>query len=171
MDEKIPELTLTPDLTTTPELKLETQEADKPVPEAGPDLSNLTPAEQQAVLEFAEKIDLTNSGMVLQYGAAAQKNIASFSESTLGAVRTKDMGELGEMRYSRLWQSLRAFPLRKRRKRDCSACSKRRPITFRIMKTKYDKAEANVDKIAEQPGESSGDAAEGRGHAGPDVRE
>ncbi len=149
MDEKIPELTLTPDLTTTPELKLETQEADKPVPEAGPDLSNLTPAEQQAVLEFAEKIDLTNSGMVLQYGAAAQKNIASFSESTLGAVRTKDMGELGEMVTS-LVAELKGFSAEEEEKKGLFGLFKKATNNIQNMKIKYDKAEANVDKIAEQ---------------------
>ena len=97
MDEKIPELTLTPDLTTAPELELTPTAPETPAPEAGPDLSTLTPAEQKTVLDFAEKIDLTDTGMVLQYGAAAQKNIANFSESTLSAVRTKDMGELGDM--------------------------------------------------------------------------
>ena len=149
MDEKIPELTLTPDLTTTPELKLETQEADKPVPEAGPDLSNLTLAEQQAVLEFAEKIDLTNSGMVLQYGAAAQKNIASFSESTLGAVRTKDMGELGEMVTS-LVAELKGFSAEEEEKKGLFGLFKKATNNIQNMKIKYDKAEANVDKIAEQ---------------------
>lgn len=149
MDEKIPELTLTPDLTTTPELKLETQEADKTVPEAGPDLSNLTPAEQQAVLEFAEKIDLTNSGMVLQYGAAAQKNIASFSESTLGAVRTKDMGELGEMVTS-LVAELKGFSAEEEEKKGLFGLFKKATNNIQNMKIKYDKAEANVDKIAEQ---------------------
>ena len=149
MDEKIPELTLTPDLTTTPELKLETQEADKPVPEAGPDLSNLTPAEQQAVREFAEKIDLTNSGMVLQYGAAAQKNIASFSESTLGAVRTKDMGELGEMVTS-LVAELKGFSAEEEEKKGLFGLFKKASNNIQNMKIKYDKAEANVDKIAEQ---------------------
>ena len=109
MDEKIPELTLTPDLTVAPELELSTPaEAKKPAPEAGPDMSALSAAEQKTVLEFAEKIDLTNSGMVLQYGAAAQKNIANFSESTLGAVRTKDMGELGDM-VSSLVAELKGF--------------------------------------------------------------
>ena len=97
MDEKIPELTLTPDLTDIPTPETKPEEQIAPAQQTGPDLSGLSPAEQKAVLDFAEKIDLTNSGVVLQYGAAAQKNIANFSESTLNAVRTKDMGELGDM--------------------------------------------------------------------------
>ena len=149
MDEKIPELTLTPDLTTAPELELAVQEEKKPAPEAGPDLSALSPAEQKVVLDFAEKIDLTNTGLVLQYGAAAQKNIANFSESTLGAVRTKDMGELGEMVTS-LVAELKGFSAEEEEKKGLFGMFKKASNNIQNMKIKYDKAEANVDKIAEQ---------------------
>ena len=81
MDEKIPELTLTPDLSDIPSPEPKPQEQVATTQKTGPDLSGLSPAEQKAVLDFADKIDLTNSGVVLQYGAAAQKNIANFSES------------------------------------------------------------------------------------------
>lgn len=57
----------------------------------------LTPAEQKMVNDFAAKIDLTNSAQVLQYGAGAQKKMADFSESALDNVRTKDLGEVGQM--------------------------------------------------------------------------
>ena len=101
MEEKIPQLTLTPDLGKEPVLEPVKEEdliekAEK-APEAGPDLSMLSAAEQQAVLAFSEQIDLTDSSQVLQYGAAAQKNIADFSGAALGKVRTKDMGEGGDM--------------------------------------------------------------------------
>ena len=92
-EEKIPQLTLTPNLdeqALTTEKKEET-----PAPEAGPDMSMLSEAEQKAVRAFAEQIDLTDANQVIQYGAAAQKNIADFSESALEKVKTKDMGELG----------------------------------------------------------------------------
>ena len=46
--------------------------------------------------EFSKKIDITDSNLVLQYGAAAQKNIAGFSENALNNVRTKDLGEVGK---------------------------------------------------------------------------
>ena len=86
MEEKIPQLTLTPELEDQPvfETKPETtlvnpaEQVDNR-PESGPDMSQLSEAEQKAVIEFAEKIDITDSGLVLQYGAAAQKNIADFS--------------------------------------------------------------------------------------------
>ena len=146
MDEKIPELTLTPDLEVAPEMELQPVAEKKP--EAGPDLSALSPAEQKAVLDFAEKIDLTNSGLVLQYGAAAQKNIANFSESTLGAVRTKDMGELGEM-VTDLVAELKGFSAEEEKK-GIFGMFKKASNNLQNMKVKYDKAEANVDKIAEQ---------------------
>lgn len=147
MDEKIPELTLTPDLEVAPETELQPVEAKKP--EAGPDLSALSPAEQKAVLDFAEKIDLTNSGLVIQYGAAAQKNIANFSESTLGAVRTKDMGELGDM-VTDLVTELKGFDAEEEEKKGIFGMFKKASNSLQSMKIKYDKAEANVDKIAEQ---------------------
>ena len=49
------------------------------------------------VNDFAEKIDITNSQMVLQYGAASQKKLSDFSETALSRVKTKDMGETGEL--------------------------------------------------------------------------
>jgi uncharacterized protein YaaN involved in tellurite resistance len=150
MDEKIPELTLTPDLTEAPELTLEVQEENKPAAvSAGPDLSGLTPAEQKTVLDFAEKIDLTNSGVVLQYGAAAQKNIASFSESTLSAVRTKDMGELGDM-VTGLVAELKGFSVEEEEKKGLFGMFKKATNNLQTMKLKYDKAEANVDRIAQE---------------------
>lgn len=148
MDEKIPELTLTPDLTDTPAVEASPKEA-APAPKAGPDLSSLSPAEQKAVLDFAEKIDLSNSGVVLQYGAAAQKNIANFSESTLNAVRTKDMGELGDM-VSDLVAQLKGFSAEEEEKKGFLGMFKKASNNLQNMKIKYDKAETNVDKIAEQ---------------------
>ena len=109
----------------------------------------MSPAEQKAVLDFAEKIDLTNTSLVLQYGAAAQKNIANFSESTLSAVRTKDMGELGEM-VSSLVAELKGFSAEEEEKKGLFGLFKKASNNLQNMKIKYDKAEANVDKIAEQ---------------------
>ena len=60
------------------------------------DESQLSESERKMVNDFAEKIDITDSSVVLQYGAAAQKNIASFSENALNNVRTKDLGEVGQ---------------------------------------------------------------------------
>lgn len=149
MDEKIPELTLTPDLSDIPTSEPKPEEQIAPAQKSGPDLSGLSPAEQKAVLDFAEKIDLTNSGVVLQYGAAAQKNIASFSESTLNAVRTKDMGELGDMVTSLLGE-LKGFSAEEEEKKGFLGMFKKASNNLQNMKIKYEKAEANVDRIAEQ---------------------
>lgn len=147
MDEKIPELTLTPDFDMAPEKEIATVvEAQKP---AGPDLSGLSPAEQKAVLDFAEKIDLRDSGVVLQYGAAAQKNIADFSESTLNAVRTKDLGELGGM-VTDLVTELKGFSAEEEEKKGLFGFFKKTSNNLTAMKAKYEKAEVNVDKIAEE---------------------
>lgn len=149
MDEKIPELTLTPDLSDIPSPESKPQEQVATTQKAGPDLSGLSPAEQKAVLDFADKIDLTNSGVVLQYGAAAQKNIANFSESTLNAVRTKDMGELGDM-VTNLLGELKGFSAEEEEKKGFFGMFKKASNNLQNMKIKYEKAEENVDRIAEQ---------------------
>ena len=149
MDEKIPELTLTPDLSDIPAPEPKPEEQVATTQQTGPDLSGLSPAEQKAVLDFADKIDLTNSGVVLQYGAAAQKNIANFSESTLNAVRTKDMGELGDMVTSLLGE-LKGFSAEEEEKKGFFGMFKKASNNLQNMKIKYEKAEANVDRIAEQ---------------------
>lgn len=78
-------------------------------------MSSLTEAEQRAVKEFSEKIDITNPNLVLQYGASAQKNIADFSETALSSVRTKDMGEIGDM-VSNLLVELKDFDAQEEKK-------------------------------------------------------
>lgn len=157
MEEKIPQLTLTPNLTQTPELAekpaAELQTAplnDQPDtrPEAGPELAQLSPEEQAAVAAFAEKIDITDTNLVLQYGAAAQKNIADFSANALENVRTKDMGEVGDM-VSELVVELKGFDAEQERK-GLLGLFKKASRGTQLMKAKYDKAEANVDKISRQ---------------------
>ena len=157
MEEKIPQLTLTPDLAQTPELTEKPAAAlqtallnDQPDtrPEAGPELAQLSPEEQAAVAAFAEKIDITDSNLVLQYGAAAQKNIADFSANALENVRTKDMGEVGDM-VSELVVELKGFDAEQERK-GLLGLFKKASRGTQLMKAKYDKAEANVDKISRQ---------------------
>ena len=103
----MPELTLNPaaaeevpTLTLEPELETPATPAVEPAkPEAEPvklDDSMLTEAEKKVVEDFAKKIDVMDSNLVLQYGAAAQKNVAGFSENALASVRTKDLGEIGD---------------------------------------------------------------------------
>ena len=74
---------------------VEKEEVVQPVDEKEKIKAILTPQEQKQVDAFVKQIDITNSQMVLQYGASSQKKIADFSESALGNVRTKDLGEIG----------------------------------------------------------------------------
>lgn len=150
MDEmnRVPELTLTPDLGTTiaPVVKEETAVAE--APQAGPEMERLTPAEQEAVLAFAEKIDISDANIVLQYGAGAQKNIADFSEHALESVRTKDMGQIGDM-VTGLITELKGFDAQEEQK-GLRGLFRRASNSLETLKLRYDKVEANVDRIAEQ---------------------
>ena len=149
MEEKIPQLTLTPDLGKEPVLepvkKEDLIEKAEKAPEAGPDLSMLSAAEQQAVLAFSEQIDLTDSSQVLQYGAAAQKNIADFSQTALSKVQTRDLGEIGDMVTS-LVVELKGMD--EPEKKGIAGLFRKAQVSAQEMKAKYGKAEANVDKIA-----------------------
>ena len=108
-DNMMPELTLTPDDTATaaaveavPELTLTSdapapeQEKKKEVEPVKVDESMLTEQEKKAVDDFAKKIDIADTNLVLNYGVAAQKSVATFSENALSSVRNKDLGEVGE---------------------------------------------------------------------------
>ena len=142
--------TITMEVPEAPAVTLEVPGADnKPaVQPAGPDMSMLSAAEQKTVQDFSKKIDLTNSTVVLQYGAGAQKNIADFSESALDSVRTKDLGEVGNM-ISSLVVELKSFDAEEERK-GIRGLFKKTSDNLEAMKAKYAKAEVNVDKIAEE---------------------
>ena len=147
VDEKIPELTLAPDLDAAPAAP-QAPAVEQQAPSAGPEMEKLTEKEQQAVLAFAEKIDLSNSNQILQYGAAAQKNIADFSESALNSVRTKDMGEIGGM-LTDLVGELKSFDAGAEEKKGLFGFFRKAGNSIDQMKTKYAKVEANVDRISE----------------------
>lgn len=107
--------------------------------------TRLSPEEQKMVDDFAEKIDVTNSQMVLQYGAATQKKIGDFSETALDKVRTKDLGETGEM-IANLVTELKGFDAQEESK-GIFGFFKRAGSGIEAMKAKYAKTEANVEKI------------------------
>lgn len=146
MEENKPLLTLTPDL-EEPKLEVSQQTHMTEKPEAGPEMSMLTQEEQRTVREFAKQIDISNSQQVLQYGAAAQKNIADFSESALESVRTKDMGEVGEMLTS-LVKELRSIEPVEERK-GLAGLFQRAANSVDNAKLQYSKAETNVERISE----------------------
>ena len=108
----------------------------------------LTAEEQAAVDSFSRKIDLTDSTMILQYGAGAQKNIADFSAGALESVKTKDMGEIGDM-ISGLVVELKSFDAEEERK-GLLGLFQKGSRKLEAMKAKYGKVEANVDRIAGQ---------------------
>ena len=127
-----------------PELALEEKPA-QPEPVMLEEAS-LTPQEQKTVADFAEKIDITNTAQVMQYGAAAQKKIAGFSESALENVRTKDLGEIGDA-ISGLVTELKGFDIEEEEK-GFFGFFKKTGNKIAGMKAKYDKVEVNVEKIA-----------------------
>ena len=159
-DEKnmMPELPLTPDTAAAaeevPTLTLEpsapaTPEPEKPAAEPVKlDDSMLSEAEKKAVEDFSKKIDIMDSNLVLQYGAAAQKNVAGFSENALASVRTKDLGEVGKS-LSELVVELKGFG-EEEEKKGFFGKFKKAGNKLETMKAQYAKVDSNVDKIARE---------------------
>ena len=116
-----------------------------PAPKNDMDDSMLSEEEKRMVSEFVEKIDLRNSNAILQYGAGTQKKMADFSEKALENVKTKDMGEIGDM-ITDLVTELKSFDVEEEEK-GLSAFFKKRANKLTALKAKYDKAEVNVNKI------------------------
>ena len=106
-----------------------------------------TREERKAIDEFREKIDITDSKQILQYGADAQHKIASFSEMALNKVRTKDLGEVGDM-IGDLIAELNDFDAEEEEKGFFGFFRKAKS-KIEMLKTRYDKAEVNVDRIAQ----------------------
>ena len=109
----------------------------------------LSPEEQKMVNDFAEKIDITNSQMVLQYGAASQKKLSDFSDSALSRVRTKDMGETGEL-ITQLIGELKGFDATAENQKGFLGFFKKKSNELEALKVKYDKADVNVERIKAQ---------------------
>jgi len=157
-DNTIPELTLEPTAAATavPELKLDggptpaTPAVEPPKEEAKPvelDESMLTEEEKKAVEEFSKKIDVTDSNLVLNYGAAAQKSVASFSENALASVRNKDLGEVGDT-LSKLVLEVKGFG--KEEKKGIAGLFQKQKDKLALMKEQYSKAESSVDRITKE---------------------
>ena len=152
MDNEFTDFTATPTLTF--DVAPETKEA--PAPAASSELAeqaadpafsenNLTPEELQMVNEFSQKIDLHNSQAILQYGVGTQKKMADFSEAALNNVRTKDLGEVGNM-LSSLVIDLKSFDVTEQDK-GFKGLFKKSSNKITSMKAKYDKAEVNVNNV------------------------
>ena len=155
MSEKfVPELTLGNEMAAAEEITLTLGDAPAaPVVEekkAEPvklDDSMLSESEKKTVEEFAKKIDICDSSLVLQYGAAAQKKVAGFSESALASVRTKDLGEVGQS-LSKLVAELEEFG--EEEKKGIFGFLKKAENKLETMKAQYSKVETNVDKIVQE---------------------
>ena len=146
-----------PTLTLNPELAA--QEAPKPaelitsaekkVEAPAFTLENLTDAERKAVEDFSKTINIEDANTVLQYGSGAQKNISEFSGAALNTVRTKDMGEVGNM-LSGLVVELKTLNFDAEDKKGLKGLFRKTTTQIDAMKAQYDKAEVNVNKITEE---------------------
>ena len=140
--EAVPELTLTPEAPTAPE-----QEKKKEVEPVKVDESMLTEQEKKAVDDFAKKIDITDTNLVLNYGVAAQKSVATFSENALSSVRNKDLGEVGET-LSNLVVEVKGFG--QEEKKGFAGLFHKQKDKLELMRAQYGKAETSVNRIVSE---------------------
>ncbi len=149
-ENNMPVLTLEPE-PTAPTLTLDTQEEEKqadPITDALANEPKLSPEEQKVVDDFAQKIDITNSSVIMQYGSAAQKKMSTFSDTALENVKTKDLGEIGDQ-ISDLVIELKSFDAQEEEKGGFFGLFKKQTNKLDAMKVKYASAETNVEKIKE----------------------
>ncbi len=135
--------TLTFDSPVEEEVKAPVKEEQKP---AWEEEVQLTQEEKKMVDQFAKQIQLSNSQMILQYGVGAQKKISAFSETTLNKVKTKDLGEVGDM-LTDLTKNLKNFGEEEEEKGFFKNLFKKPADKIEDMKVKYQSAEQNVDKV------------------------
>lgn len=143
------------DFTVTPTLTFEPLQEQAPVAEvkkeepAKPEMdeSILSPQERKMVDDFSKQIDIRNSAAILQYGAGTQKKMADFSEDALDKVRTKDLGEVGDL-LENIVTELKNFDAEEERK-GIMGFFKKGGNKLEALKNKYSKAETNVNKIVE----------------------
>ena len=140
-EEMTPSLTLEPELEKVGELvvaeEVKQPEVAEPV---------LTAEEQQMIADFAAKIDVENTAQILQYGAGTQKKMADFSDAALANVRTQDLGEVGDLIVGVVGE-LKAFD--EEEKTGLLGFFKKKANDLENMKSRFDKAEVNVQKIGD----------------------
>lgn len=147
LDQAVPTLTFEPFTETKKEAPAPQQELPKPEP-IYEEEALLSEQEKKQVEAFAEKIDLNNSTLVLQYGAGAQKKIADFSDKTLENVRSKDLGETGTMLAS-LVSELKQTGEPEEEKGFLASLFKKSTGKLEALKARYEKAEGKVDEIVD----------------------
>lgn len=138
----------TPSLTLEPDLgELEKKEEVLPKKQLQKEeVPALTPEEQKMVNDFAAKIDIENTNQILQYGAGTQKKMADFSDTALENVKTQDLGEIGEL-ISNVVGELKDFDVQEEGK--FFGFFRKQTSKIENLKNKYDKAQANVEKITD----------------------
>lgn len=139
--EAVPELTLTLEAPAAPETE------KKEVEPVKVDESMLTEQEKKAVDDFAKKIDITDTNLVLNYGVAAQKSVATFSENALSSVRNKDLGEVGET-LSNLVVEVKGFG--QEEKKGFAGLFHKQKDKLELMRAQYGKAETSVNRIVSE---------------------
>ena len=146
-----PSLTLdaTPTLTLDPAADEKVVEEVRKAEPVKVEDTPLSPEEQKMVDDFAEKIDITNSQLVLQYGAASQKKLSDFSETALSRVKTKDMGETGEL-ITGLIAELQGFDASAEQPKGILGFFKKAGNNIEQLKTRYESADKNVERIRAQ---------------------
>ena len=152
-DTVMPTLTLEPELELEPEIPTPEQETSLMEPEPGMDPVQqemakmvLTPEEQEMVNSFSEKINVENAAQILQYGAGTQKKMADFSDEALKNVRAQDLGEIGEL-LADVVGELKGFDAEE--EKGFFGFFKKQANKIENLKNKYDKAEANVERITD----------------------
>ena len=140
--ETIPSLTLEPELDDAPELVVKEETA---LQQTQPE-TILTPEEQKMVDDFAAKIDVENTTQILQYGAGTQKKMADFSDTALANVRTQDLGEVGDL-ITGVVGELKGLDAEE--EKGLLGFFRKQANKLELMKTRYAKAEANVEKISD----------------------
>lgn len=138
----------TPSLTLEPDLG-EFAKKEEVIPKKQPqkeEVPVLTPEEQKMVNDFATKIDIENTNQILQYGAGTQKKMADFSDTALENVKTQDLGEIGEL-ISNVVGELKDFDVQEEGK--FFGFFRKQTSKIENLKNKYDKAQANVEKITD----------------------
>ncbi len=150
MEEEKIVLTLDPNADQPKAQAIAEEEVKEEVIPAPLDSSSLSAEEAKMVEEFAEKIDITQTDTVMQYGASAQKKISQFSDSTLKNIKTKDLGEIGNM-ISDLVVELKGFDIDEKDDKGFFSLFnifKKAGNSFTALKSRYDAAEVNVTKVA-----------------------
>ena len=140
----VPSLTLEPDLVEAPQLAV-TEETTLQQPQV--EEPALTPQEREMVAQFAAKIDVENTAQILQYGAGTQKKMADFSDAALANARTQDLGEVGDLIVSVVGE-LKGMDADEEKK-GLLGFFRKQADKLETMKSRYAKAEVNVEKIAD----------------------